>query len=54
MGWRKNEVLPATLNLMALNSTAGADRKRLAAEDWNWRRISKIMSRTLEPSGGIL
>ena len=54
MEQQKNEVLPGTLNLMALNSITVADRKRLVAEDGRRLRISEIMSRTLESSGGSL
>jgi hypothetical protein len=51
---QKNGVLPGALNLMALALITGADKKRLAAEEGAWRRISEIMTRTLEPSGGSL
>jgi len=50
----KNEVLPGTLNLMALDPITGAGRKQLAAEVSNWLKISEIISRTLESSGGSL
>jgi hypothetical protein len=43
----KNKDLPGPLNLMALDSIAGADGKRLAVEAGAWRRISEIMTRTL-------
>jgi hypothetical protein len=51
---QKNGVLPGALKLMALNSITGAGRKRLAAEECGRWRISEIMFRTLEPSGGSL
>jgi hypothetical protein len=54
MEQQKNEVLPDTLDLMALNSITGADKKRLAAEEGNWWQIPEIMSLTHEPSGESL
>jgi hypothetical protein len=46
----KNEVLPGTLTLMALNSITGAAREQFAAEEGNWRQVSEITSRDFVPS----
>jgi hypothetical protein len=65
MEQNKNQALPWALNLMILKTLESADRFQLnqgrmypalllAAEEDNWRQISEILTRFLEPSGGSL
>jgi hypothetical protein len=45
----KNEVLPSTLNLMALNSITGAAREQFAAEEGTGGRYQKLRLETSPP-----
>jgi len=55
MGWISSKWGVSVNNRKAkYYSITRAGRKQLAAEEDNWRQISKIMTRFLEPSGGSL
>jgi PadR family transcriptional regulator, regulatory protein PadR len=55
MGWISSKWGVSENNRRAkYYSITRAGRKQLAAEENNWRQISEIMNRLLEPSGGRL
>jgi hypothetical protein len=70
MEQNKNQLLPGIFNLVILKppetlgplhgygitrrSITRAGRQQLAAEEENWRQISEILTRFIEPWGGSL